>query len=59
MVDDTENFDKELLDDPDARTWLRIQQGSEPDVTYEEYRYFENEAQLKALAKKKGWIRER
>jgi len=59
MTENPENFDTTFLDDPDQRVWERIQEGLEPNLEWEEYMYFENEARLKALAKKKGWVRER
>jgi hypothetical protein len=57
MVDDAENFDKELLDDPDERIWQRILDGSETSVSPEEFSYFSWEHKLKALAKQKGWVK--
>jgi hypothetical protein len=41
------------LTDPDEQMFVRIQQGLEPDLTFDEFMYFRMEHQIKELEKKR------
>jgi predicted nucleotidyltransferase len=44
---------EDKLTDPDEQMYMRIQQGLEPDLTFDEFMYFQMEHRIKELEKKR------